>query len=207
MATSASSNTKDHVLLTLHAVAESGAKLRLSDHKLSYEGIPGRRVMSGVYGITSTEKALFWASDAAARTGRQLFTIQMQCALKNLHLLPAAIDTALVKATGFIHIGRLRADLRSEMHAFVLAHLERSPFSASIASDRHLSFTDLMVKYPLAAEWILKEYPFAELVVHPVQLCGSPSALRIDIGTMRVDKARRMTPRVRYLEDQVSVIF
>ena len=207
MRVSAGRNIKDHVLLTSFASAEpSATKLLLRDHNIAYEGVPGTGVAWGVYGTTSTDRALYWAAHAAAmRANTALFTIEMSCALKNLYLLPAAIDRALVERTGFLHIRRLRSAFGAEIHELVLAHLARRMSWADLSSDRNRSLSELMMKYPAAASWILQSEPSVKLIVHPVQLGGS--AHMIDVGTMRVAQAKVMTPRVKYMEDQVSVSY
>lgn len=206
MRVSAGRNTKDHVLLTSFAAAEPGAtKLRLRDHHIAYEGVPGSGVTWGVYGTTSTDRALFWAHAAAERVGSTLFTIEMLFALRNLHLLPAAIDRELVERTGFLSIRRLRSPFGAEMHELVLARLARHVSREDLSSDRNLSLSELMMKYPAAAAWILQSEPSVRLIVHPVRLRGSAQV--IDVGTMRVAQAKVITPRVRYMEDQIIVSY
>ena len=133
------------------------------------------------------------------------FTIEMPCVLKNLHLLPAAIDRALAERTGFLHIRRVKSTFGAEIYELVLAHLAQRLSRADLSSDRNRSLSELMMKYPAAAAWILQSEPSVQLIVHPVRLGGS--ARMIDVGTMRVAKAKAMTPRVRYLEDRVAVSY
>jgi hypothetical protein len=198
------SNPANHVMLSNHVVTGSfPARLDLLTQAPNVRGL-GRSTWSGVCGTESAQRALHLAQRSADARGLQCFTVRTWVTLRGLEENKGRMTRDQVLHTGLLHLDRIRAEFRDELHDYVLSRLASSLHGEKMARLRELKFEELMALYPAAAELLLDAQPTVTLVVHPAHLV-SGDGRPVWIGSIRRQDLQQYRSETRYLEDSCPV--
>jgi hypothetical protein len=188
-------------MLSNHVVSSSfPIGLTLATHALQVSGVLGSSTWSGVFGTDSAERALYLAQRSADARRSQCFTVRTWVPLRDLEDNRGRMTHEQVRHTGFLHLDRIKAEFRDELHDCVLAWLAISRHGEQMSQLQNLKMGELMARFPSAAEVLLDAHPTVSLIVHPANLVGGDGR-PVWVGTVRRQDLRHFRSETRYLED------
>lgn len=189
-------------------VSETPAKLTLRDHLFEFEGqTHDPAFITGVYGTTSTNQAMFLISPYANRLKKTYLILQGWYQIDEGESNRAQIDKETSHSTGFLHLERVKKSYREELHAQLLDAAEEGiPGFRRVAwSDKPM--VDLLVQHPQLVRALFANDRKLNMIVHPVRQMYDPSDHRtIAVATMRYIKSRIKTVEARYNE-KIKVVY
>jgi hypothetical protein len=193
-------NERDHVVLSSHITTNLlPASIDLTAHSLDISGLQGGSTWSGVFGLASAKRSLWLAQKIADERQQQCLTVRTWVKLKDLEANRGKMSVDQVSRTGFLHLGGIKASLRDKLHDDVLMALRNHVSGGQIGNLQKLVFDDLLLRYPIAAEFLLDALPAVTLVVHPAHLVAGDGRAAW-IGTLRKQDLQHYRSEVRNLE-------
>lgn len=190
-------------------VNEAPSVIKLQDCLFPYEGaVDDPAFIHGLYGTLSSNQGLFLVDAYARKKNMRPLTVQGWYRVDNFDRVRSQIDASIAQESGFLHLDRLKSSFRDELREIVLdAGAKEIPgWKRAIYADRSLS--DIITSYPRLLSAIFAYNRKINMVVHAGRQIYDPSDRRtLTIATMRAIKSRVMSVQVRYLEDQVKVVY
>lgn len=183
--------------------------IKLQDHLFPYEGCEmGEDFLWGLYGTLSANQGLFLIDAFARKHNKMPLTLQGWYRVDNFDRVRSQIDSVIAEESGFLHIDRLKSNFREELRDLVIADAEKQivGWQKGLHADRSLS--EILIRYPRLIKSIFDYSKNINIVVHPAMQMFDPLDHRpMSIATMRAISDRVMSVQVRYLEDQIKVIY
>lgn len=184
------------------------SELRLQDNLFEFQGQDhDPHFLTGVYGTTAQNQAMFLVSDYAAKHKKNFLIIQGWYQIDESDGNRAQIDKETAHATGFLHLERVKKQYRQELHEILLdaGEAEIKGFKRPAWEDK--SHTDLVVQYPQLVKALFAYDRKINMIVHPVRQSYDKADTRtIAIATMRLIKSRVKTVEARHAAD-IKIVY
>lgn len=171
---------------------EKPEQLRFQDHMLPYEGQDDMMDLPcGVYGTTSITAASLAATQEARAKGLLLMTLNAHVYLENFSQITQVLPNSLKEAGAFLHMGRLGAKLRHELHEQFLLFLRPEHSDTKMKALAKLDWGSLLTQQPAALRRFMREQlKGTRVMVHPViQSWGRQPGRRptvVQVGSFRL---------------------
>jgi len=183
-------------------------QLRLQDNLFEYQGQDvDPRFLTGVYGTTAQNQAMFLVSDYAGRHKKSFLILQGWYEIDDFEGNRAQIDKESAQATGFLHLDRVKKTYREELRKQIdaAAKEEIRGFREDAWKDR--SLVELVAEYPQLVKALFAHDRKLNFIVHPVrQMYDKNDHRTISLATMRYIKSRIKTVEARHAGD-IKVVY
>jgi hypothetical protein len=176
--------------------------IQLGEHLFPYEGCSMDRAkfIWGVYGTMSQGHALFMAGAEAAKRKCKTLVIQGSYKLENFDLVRTLVDREMMLSTGYMHIDRLKTQLRDEVKEQVLVAAKKRYPGIDIDEQAKKTLATIVCDYPGLVRDIFDLYKKVNMVVHLTKPSWAPKERRgIYVSTMRRVASRIQNVDVRFM--------
>lgn len=175
-------------------VLEKPKRIRFQDHMIPYHGQDEVQSLPwGVYGSTSMTTATYLANEAARKSGKRVMVVSAHVSLPNFSASTQKLPCSIQEADGFLHMSRLGAALRDELHGQFLLYLKSFCSQNKLLKMADLEWAQLLCEEPAHLRAFMLQYlPSIRVMVHPVrqQLSQGNSRMQVlHVGSFKLDKS------------------
>lgn len=161
----------------------------------------------GVYGTTSFNACSFFASHYAANQKRLLIVLTLWYYIEGFAAATSKLPHSLEQTNGFLHMGRLGADLRDELREEMLSMLRKQRSPEQLSRSKSLPWGMLLMREPVLVRQFLANHKEIQVIVHPVQQTYDPHAEEsIQIGSFKLKRDLIKVVEARFFPDIVVAI-
>lgn len=188
---------------TFAYVSAMPKRVKFHEHLVPYEGADrnGKTLPWGVYGTSSVNSMMFAAEASASRAKKVMLVLTAWYDIPGLSD-SSALPRTLEESRGFLHLGRVGANLRVEIRDELLDMLKRTRTAAEIANYREMAWDDFVASEPaVVRKWAASKSEVL-CVVHPVRQLIDPSRTPVvQIASFKPLPERIGNAEVRFMPD------
>lgn len=158
----------------------------------------------GIHGTRSIADASIYFSKASIDEGKLLYELDVWVAFDHLKAATTSVTEELVRSSGILTSGRLRADYEQEVKDIVLSYLEGRIPAKEFQAAAGLSLEHLLVRYPSAVWRFMRERPYVKAFVHSAAVRVAEKnekrdavVARLNVITFRPDPKKVVEAAVR----------
>ena len=188
--------------------ASTPRQIRYQDTLVHIEGLPMRErpadLVWGVHGSRSISDASIYFSRASLDEGKLLYEIDMSVYFDNLRKSTTSVTEAIVKESGLLSAGRLKAEYQQEVRQEILGYLKEKVPQKILSQAEEMELEDLLIQFPSAVWRYMRERPWLRGFVHPALVRVAEATdkrpavnARLQIITFRVEPERIEQATVR----------
>ncbi|CAN7775525.1 hypothetical protein LJR290_007773 [Variovorax sp. LjRoot290] len=167
----------------------------------------------GIHGTRSIADASIYFSKASIDEGKLLYELDLWMFFDNLKESTTSVTEELVRSSGILSSGRMRADYEKEVKDIVLSYLEGRVTSKEYKAATELSLEWLLMKYPSAVWRFMRERPYVKAFVHYAMVRVAPKTnkreavvAKLNVITFRPDPKKIVEAAVRQ-DNEIKITF
>jgi hypothetical protein len=171
----------------------------LDDHLLGYAGmaLDKNDFVWGLAGSSCRSDSRYKAFMSAQANGKHMLEIEGRYRLDNFDRIRSGFDEEAAFAAGYLHVDRMKADLRDKLKNYLLGAAARRHDGLDVAKYSAKSLGDLLLDFPGLLQDLFDADDRIMMVVHRVRpTWDAQSRMGVYLCTMRRDKDRIVDFRV-----------
>jgi hypothetical protein len=189
-------------LSTFAFVDDIPKKMHWREHLLPFEGADDDLTLPwGVYGTTSLNVLSFFATHQAEKLHKRVVVLSLWYYFEGFGegpKLPKTFD----ETSGFLHMGRLSKQLRSQIYDELIAQIVEGKTAAQRTRLEQLTWPELLAKEPALVRRFLKGHKVLNMIVHPVrQVWDKTHTEMVQVGSFKLKRDLIKAAEARYFQD------